>query len=237
MNVSKFNWMKWILYGALFVLTAALTLFLFAAVFLFTSLFLWLIIPSRLIYWTITVIALCAFLVLMILAGRKRWHWLTAISLGGSVVPGLMLILMVISPLIRMGQSSHQKPNQRQPVISPSGKYVLTVPIERSKRHKGPLGFGSPYWHVTISDPNGEVVYRDPEEDFPGWFGTYWVWDEEDRVWLFGSDYGTVFYECADGIWTRYQWGSGKTAHVEKDIVPPESLYPDYVSAGSNSLR
>jgi len=135
---------------------------------------------------------------------------------------------MLVSPFIKIDQSSHQKPNQRQPLKSPSGKYVLTVPIERSKERRDLLGFGSPYRHVTISDPNGNVLYRDPEEYFPEWFGTYWVWDEEDRVWLYGSDTGTFYYECVHGIWTRRGWVNGKTGQGEKEIGPPKSLNPGY---------
>ena len=225
--------MKWILYAFLFVLTAALTAFLFAIVIWFTSLFLWLIIPSTLIYCATSLISIGLFLFLLFVGWRKKTGWLMVISLSGIVVPGMILVLMLVSPFIKIDRSTHQKPNRRQPLTSPSGKYVLTVPIERSKERRGSLGFGSPYWHVTISDPNGSVLYRDPEEDFPGWFGTYWVWDEEDRVWLYGSDTGTVFYECVDGIWTRRERGYGKKGQGEKDIEPPESLYPRYFDTES----
>jgi amino acid transporter len=226
MKISKSNLSKWILYATLFVLTTTLTAFLFAIVFWFTSLFLWLIIPSSLIYCVTTLISIGLFLYLLLVSWRKRMGWIMAISLGGTLVPCLILVLMLVSLFIKIDRSSHQKPNQRQPLKSPSGKYVLTVPIERSKERRGSLGFGSPYWHVTISDPNGNILYRDPEEDFPGWFGTYWVWDEEDRVWLYASDTGTVFYECVDGIWTRHERGYVKKGHGEKDIKTPESLYP-----------
>ncbi|MCP4612028.1 MAG: hypothetical protein GY845_25280 [Planctomycetes bacterium] len=146
------------------------------------------------------------------------------ISLGGTVVPCMMLIFMLVSSLVEADESLHQEPNKRQSVISPSGKYVLTVPIERSKVDRGPLGFGEPFWYVTISDPNGNIIYRDPEEDFPGRFGTYWIWDEKDRVWIFASDEGVFYYECTNGIWTRHYWGESSN----DDIAPPESLYPSF---------
>ena len=233
MNISKSILMKWILYAFLFVLTTALTAFLFAIVIWFTNLLLWIIIPSSLIYCATSLISTGLFLFLLFVAWRKKTGCLMAISLGGIIVPGLLLVLMLVSPFIKIDRSSHQKSNRRQPLKSPSGKYVLTVPIERSKERRGSLGFGSPYWHVTISDPNGNILYRDPEEDFPGWFGTYWVWDEEDRVWLYGSDSGTFFYECTDRIWTRHEWVYGKTVLGEKYIGPPESLYPRYFDTES----
>lgn len=232
MNIYKSILVKWILYAFLFVLTVALTAFLFEIVILFTSLFLWLIIPSSFVYCVTSLISIGLFLCLLLVSWRKRMGWLMAISISGTVVPCLILVLILVSPFIKVDRSSHKKHNQRQPLKSPSGKYVLTVPIERSKERRGSLGFGLPYWHVTISDPNGNILYRDPEEDFPGWFGTYWVWDEEDRVCLYGSDTGTVVYECVDGIWTRREWGYGKKGHGEKDIEPPESLYPSYFDTG-----
>ncbi|MHC4244692.1 MAG: hypothetical protein ACYS3N_21220 [Planctomycetota bacterium] len=160
-----------------------------------------------------------------------------AISLGGTVVPCLMLILMLVSPFAKRDESSHQEPNKRQLLTSPSGKYVLNVPIERSKEERGLLGFGSPYWHVTISDQNGNILYRDPERDFPGWFGTYWVWDEKDRVWIFGSDSGTFYYECTNDIWTRYGWRQDNKDNTEIDIEPPKSLYPsNYFEKNKNEI-
>ena len=39
--------------------------------------------------------------------------------------------------------------NQRQPLTSPSGKYVLTIPIERE-----PDYHNAPLWKITISDPD-----------------------------------------------------------------------------------
>jgi len=228
MKIGKSIPKTWIVYVILFVLTAAIIAFFFVIVILFTSLFLWLIIPSTLIYCGTSLISIGLFLFLLFVGCRKKKGCLIAISLGGIIVPGLLLVLMLVSPFIKNDQNSHKKPNQRQPLTSPSGKYILTVPIERSKERRGWLGFGSPYRHITISDPNGNVLYRDPEEDFPGWFGTYWIWDEEDRVWIYGSDNGTFFYECVDGIWKRYEWGYSKKGKGEKEIEPPKSLYPRY---------
>ena len=214
------------LYIFLAVVGATMTMIFFAFVFVITSFVLWLIVPSSLVYWGTTLVVLSVFVALIFLARRKRRQWLGAISIGGAVVPALILVLMLASPLIRTDRTSRRKPNQRQPLTSPSGKYVLTVPIERSRTGRGPLGFGSPYWYVTISDQNGNVLYRDSEHDFPGWFGTYWVWDEQDRVWLFGSDSGTFFYECPDRNWRKQEWAPEQKDNIGRRIVPPKSLYP-----------
>jgi len=229
MSTGKLKWTKGIAYVLLAAFTAIWVLFFFGIVSLLTRYFLWVFISSSLIYWGTTILTLCAFLGLMFLARHIRQRWLMAISLGGAVAPAVILVLMLVSLFTGTRASPNQKPNQCEPLMSPSGKYVLTVPIE----HSGRLGFGLPFWHVTISDPERKVLYHDPEESFGGIHNVYWTWDQQDRVWLCDSDDSSVyFYEYADGNWTKARWGAGRTGHAEKDIAPPESLYPSYVSRG-----
>ena len=229
--------MKWMPYVPLFVCTVVVNAFLFLILIGFTSICLWLFIPSSLIYSIVSLISIGLYLFLFFIERRKGSPGLMAISLGGTVVPCMMLILVLVSLFVKTDESSHREPNKRQPLTSPSGKYVLTVPIERSKEERGPLGFGEPYRHVTISDPNGNILYCDLEKDFPGWFGTYWVWDEKDLVWIFGSDSGTFYYECTNDIWTRYGWRQDNKDNAEKDIEPPKSLYPsNYFEKNKNEI-
>jgi hypothetical protein len=97
------------------------------------------------------------------------------------------------------------------------------------KNKSGPAGFGWPFWHVTISDSHGAVIYRDHEESFPGQFNVHWMWDDQDRVWLYDSDDGSVyFYELTEGKWKKESWGYGNTRQIERDISPPDSLCPHY---------
>lgn len=215
--------MKWIPHLPVFVVTVGLNIFFFFFFIIFTSHFLWLMIPSILAYSIIISILLCLYIFLFFIARRKGSQKLKVISFGGLIVPCLMLILMIVSPFIETDKSSHQEPNKRQSQVSPSGKYVLNVPIERTG-DRNLFGFGEPYRHVTISDTKGNVLYRDHRKDFPGRFGTYWIWDEKDRAWIFGRDLGTFYYECTDGTWTRHGWVKNNT---EKSIEPPDFLYPN----------
>jgi hypothetical protein len=224
---------KWLVYACLFALTAFITLTAFMIVHMIAIYILWFIVPTRLVYAAVIFISVLLFSTLGLIARRKRSGWLGAVALGGMAVP----ILMIASPLLMLllpNAPPDQKPNQHEPATSPSGRYVLTVPIERSEHDKGPLGFGMPYWHVTVSDPNGTAIYRDADEQFFGVHNIYWMWDKGDRVWLYNSDNGTVYFyeEYADGKWRKAKWGHGKTGHVPQDIAPPESLYPSYVSGG-----
>lgn len=110
------------------------------------------------------------------------------------------------------------KSNQKTPSSSPSGKYVLTVPIERD-----PTDRNLPFWRVTISDTTGKLLYKD-DSKFIGTLNVYWCWDSADRVWLYNSDDGmTYVWEIVDGHWRRWPLtvvGAGSP-------VPPAELYPD----------
>lgn len=91
-----------------------------------------------------------------------------------------------------------QRRNQEQPLASPSGKYVLTVPIEKAANNLH-------YWRVTISDVNGNVLFKDDSE-FVGHLNVYWSWDAHDRVWLNNSDNGYTYYWEQDkkNQWRRF---------------------------------
>lgn len=232
---AGFRPVRWVLYVVLFGAAAAGMMCLFGLACMYTSLIGWLFVPSGLIYGTLLLTSLVVFAVLFLLGRRKRWGWLKAFSLGGASVPVLLAALVAAGPFIlpEVDSAGMEKPNQQSRATSPSGRYVLTVPIERSKTQKGPLGYGFPYWHVTISDPNGQVVYRDAEDKFDGLHNVYWAWGDGDIAWLYNSDDGSVYYyQCADGQWARGRWGSGKTGYAEQDIAPPASLYPSYVAPG-----
>lgn len=110
------------------------------------------------------------------------------------------------------------KPNQRTPSTSPSGNYVLTVPIERD-----PTDRNLPFWRVTISDTAGKQLYKD-DSKFIGTLNVYWCWDSTDRVWLYNSDDGmTYVWQIFDGQWQRSLFT------VIGPVTPPLELYPDYV--------
>jgi len=134
---------------------------------------------------------------------------------------GIMLALsLALSGCAQIASKS----NQKSPSVSPSGKYVLTVPVERDPQRRN-----LPYWRVTISDATEKVLFKDDSE-FAGQLNVYWLWDSEDRVWLFNSDTGRVyFWESSGGKWKRAEWGHGKVKEIERDLSPPAELYPDYV--------
>ncbi len=115
---------------------------------------------------------------------------------------------------------------QQQPLVSPGGEYVLTVPVEESEL---PGMAGTPVWMLTISHVDGGVVHRDRLSEFPARFNVYWDWGLEGRVWLYNSDDGSVWFWEERGDWIKWMWGHGRNREIDYDISPPETIYPDYV--------
>jgi hypothetical protein len=115
---------------------------------------------------------------------------------------------------------------RQQPLVSPDGNYVLTVPVNESQL---PEMSGTPVWMVTISHVDGGVVHQDRMSEFPASFEVYWDWGPEGRVWLYNSDDGSVWFWEDRGDWIKWMWGHGRNREIDYDIRPPESIYPDYV--------
>ena len=150
----------------------------------------------------------------------------------------LICLVLTVDGCCRQMES---KPNQQSPSTSPSGLYVLRVPVVAVEDSRGKTLH---FWMPEIADSSGKLPYKD-NEGFPARFNVYWCWDSEDRVWLYNSDDGKVwFWEQPQRIapkashsfgdpdeanWTRNYWGYGKKNECGLDISPPASLYPDYV--------
>ena len=120
------------------------------------------------------------------------------------------------------------KSNQIQPLVSLSSKYILTIPIELNPDFHKRFGV----WKVTIKDSIGKQLYKDTSSTFVGTLSVYWLWDDNDRVWLYNSDDGLVwFWELNGENWVKTNWGkinfNGKgEKRIERDIAQPEMLYP-----------
>ena len=126
------------------------------------------------------------------------------------------LLCLVVLLVSSCGPEYH-KPYQDQPLVSPSGKYVLTVPIEKAADNLH-------YWRVTISDMKGNVLFKDDSE-FVGHLNVYWTWDKEDRVWLQNSDNGYTYYWVLDSKngCRRYQCDHGNPNFPVPSPSPDES--------------
>lgn len=141
------------------------------------------------------------------------------------VIQALLYLLPLITLLFysTLGSPGMQSENQKSNLVSYNGKYVLNVPVERSKSN-------GLVWKVTINSRAGKVIYKDEDSTFVGNLNVYWIWDKKDNVWLYNSDDSYVYFWSlsAEGKWVKQKWGYGKTKEISTNVAPPVELYPDY---------
>jgi hypothetical protein len=115
-------------------------------------------------------------------------------------------------------------PNQIQPLPSPDRSLLLTVP-----RWEDPVG--NTYWHVTIADTSGTVLYVDSVPEFVGNLNVYWAWDEGGRAWLYNSDDGIVhLYSRDSGAWVHTVYGPAGDPAAPGLPEPPAAVFPAYLN-------
>jgi hypothetical protein len=117
----------------------------------------------------------------------------------------------------------YMPPNQTQNIPSPDSSLVLTVP-----RWEEPDG--NTFWHVTIADTSGMVLYADSVPEFVGNLSVYWAWDEGGRVWLYNSDDGILhFYSDDSGAWEHTVYGPAGEPAAPGLPEPPAAVFPAYL--------
>jgi len=113
--------------------------------------------------------------------------------------------------------------NQRQQSVSPGGQYVVEVPIEK-------LEDGHRYWIPVIKGVDSEeIIYKDSQKEFIANVHIYWMWDVEDRLWMYSTDTGRVYVVIPkDDSWEKIFWGYAKDRRRYKEpINPPDGLFPE----------
>jgi ABC-type transport system involved in multi-copper enzyme maturation permease subunit len=144
----------------------------------------------------------------------KRWIKRNVFRVAGIMSPIFMYIL------IGFLLPSQQKPNQTSPLPSPSGEFVMKMKIQDN------------LWKVHLYNQENELIYKDDDSSFFGQFNCYWYWDENDNLWLYNSDDGSVyFWRHQNGKWVKKEWGYSVQRQIDEEISPPKELYPHYENA------
>ncbi|HEX2951657.1 MAG TPA: hypothetical protein VHV83_19135 [Armatimonadota bacterium] len=126
--------------------------------------------------------------------------------------PVLVFLLMGIL----LPRSPHPV-NQTSRLPSPSKRFTMTMEMKHNR------------WIVSIFDKSDKLLYRDNNSSFLGHLNVYWVWDKADRLWLYNSDSGFVYYWTSTPQgWKKVCWGAGHEQKSAGNFSPPEALYPDY---------
>ncbi len=109
------------------------------------------------------------------------------------------------------------KKNQTQNLPSPSGNYILRVPIEENTTD--PRYSGTRVWKVTILNSTGTQEYKDDDSTMVGHLNIYWGWDANDQVWTYNSDDGRITRWTKDsGSWLKHE--DQDKSGIPQDILP-----------------
>jgi len=163
------------------------------------------------IFYFLTLICISsAYHIILWLLTRKR-------SLAQAVrIPLHLLPVAVIMILSLILPKPPELPNQQSTLVSPSGRYAMDMDMKGNR------------WIVSISDRDGKLLYRDNDSNFVGHFNVYWVWDNRDRLWLYNSDDGHIYYWIrTSSAWQKAPWSDGTNPRRD-EFSAPANLYPDY---------
>ncbi len=128
-----------------------------------------------------------------------------------------MALLLIVGlclfplPLGRQLKNHPEVAMLRTPAPSPSGKYILTV----VSGNDGTVDFQS----FQILDQSGQGLFAAPDR-FRSRDTTFFLWDQEDRIWVYNGDLGTFIWEKAadSDNWV-------KSAYSDR----PDLTVPDYL--------
>lgn len=97
-----------------------------------------------------------------------------------------------------------------KPATSPTGKFVLVVTSQKTDQNTVE-GF-------RVLDKEGGIVFA-PVEQFPVRSVNYFLWDQDDRIWVYSGDLGTFFWQNEGQLtdWKKY-------IYAENDVPAPEFL-------------
>lgn len=158
---------------------------------------------------TLLVISSIYHLILWLFLRRRELKF--AIRLPLYLLPVIMLMFLeIILPDIA------SLPNQKPSLVSHDKKYIMKMDMLHNR------------WIVSIYDTDGKKLYSDNNSDFHGLFNVYWIWDNNNRLWLYNSDDSFVYYwiKSPNG-WKKICWSTESDKKVHK-FYPPKALYPKY---------
>lgn len=102
---------------------------------------------------------------------------------------------------------------QKQPLVSPSGMYVVEMPILKSNQTQ-------PLWTPIIKNAKGETLFTDRQSGLSGYHNSYWTWSDSDALWVYNSDDGgATKYFMQDGRWQKLNF-----RNLDNSCDPPDMI-------------
>lgn len=149
------------------------------------------------------------------------------------IIP-IIAILVVVLVVIYGHNRSDSKNNSinmkevatvKTPIISPSGMYQLKI-IEETVNNVKHNRFA--IFKVSNGNP-GQVAIFTSKDAFRTRDTLYFVWDKNNRVWVYSGDVGTFFWErLSDGNWQKHTFADNKNVPVPESL---KRLNPGYFNS------
>jgi len=108
--------------------------------------------------------------------------------------------------------------NENNNVLSPSGEYSLEMAITIQNNVRG-------FNFIVKKSSVNEIVFES-NEFFRLRDETYLFWGDDNTIWVYSGDVGTLYWEKSSGLWTKKIYADNK----EKVKVPEllKRLKPQY---------
>ncbi len=103
-----------------------------------------------------------------------------------------------------------------KPAVSPSGKFILALTTQKLN--------GNEVQSFQILDKKDNAVVYTAPDSFSARDTNFFLWDTEDRVWVYSGDLGTFFWENQGkpDSWKKYVYAESNVSAPQflKDVRP-----------------
>jgi hypothetical protein len=116
----------------------------------------------------------------------------------------LFALMLLLTGCGSVAKDSKLPATTSRSVASPNGKYVLKVIDEKVQ------GVSRSKFAVGKNSGNSPVIYTCPDS-FRTDDTLYFVWDNNDRVWVYSDDAGTFYWTMTkEDLWERHDYFASK---------------------------
>ncbi len=127
----------------------------------------------------------------------------------------LLLCFMTVMSLLflsccKENMNSNQLATPEHPQISPSGKYLLQV------INSFESGLNCEKFQILEITKQHRIIFKS-KDCFRTRDTLFFLWDNDDRVWVYSGDVGTFFWVDEDGQWVKH-------TYVQENVSAPDFL-------------
>lgn len=143
----------------------------------------------------------------------KRVHKKYVVPMVGVVVLAVIVLFLTTVSSVRTPKSCSNCAQYNEPLLSPSGKYTLTLGTKVA-------GVQDEYSVAIVIDTRTQTEQALPYSEKMNRSKTYFIWDNNENIWSYNADLGTYVYTNQGSEWVKRQ----VSTYEEAGMCPPEEL-------------